>query len=138
MAYNRPMMKSAPQFFVPDVPDESNESAWYQILAAFAQQPVPPERERVYSISYTHNGEEWTSTVGETSRGFRQRTIGRGAKKREAIDRLADPAKVLAIFPGNPYFVVTDKDLVSRVRSDWANPFMMGRDSIKSIVLFSL
>jgi len=131
------MPNTPPKFFVPDIPDGVEQSVWFRDLAAIAQQAVPPENERVYSITYTHNGEEWTSTVGETSRGMLRRTKGRGATKREVVDRLSDAATVLAIFPGNPYYVVTDKNIVRQVRSDWANPFMMGRESISNIVLFS-
>jgi hypothetical protein len=57
-----------PAFFVPEVPPDTTEAEWYQALAALAQRPVPPVAERVYSITYTHNGETWISTVGETSR----------------------------------------------------------------------
>jgi hypothetical protein len=131
------MPNTPPKFFVPDIPAEVEQSVWYHNLASFAQQAVPAENERVYSITYTHNGEEWTSAVGETSRGMIRRTKGRGVTKREVVDRLSDAAKVLAIFPGNPYFVVTDKNIVRQVRSDWANPFMMGRESMRNIVLFS-
>jgi hypothetical protein len=49
------MTQTPPKFFVPDVPAGSNESAWHGDLAAYARQPVPPEDERVYSITYTHS-----------------------------------------------------------------------------------
>jgi hypothetical protein len=121
-----------PPFFVPQSPGESDETC-YTALAAFAQRPVPPLSERVYAIAYTHNGEHWVSTVGETSRGTR--TVGRGKKAR--TKPIADGSTILAIFPGNPYMVVTDKGLMRPVASDWANPVMIGPDSISSAVLFS-
>jgi hypothetical protein len=41
---------------------------------------------------------------------------------------VSDPATVLAIFPGDPFLVVTDKG-VAGVRSEWENPFMAGMPS---------
>lgn len=40
---------------------------------------------------------------------------------------LSDSAQVLAIFPGNPYLVVTNYRITDGVRSAWENPFMAGR-----------
>jgi hypothetical protein len=125
-----------PAFFVPEVPPERTEAEWYALLAGVAQVPIPPPAQRVYSITYTHNGETWTSTVGERSRGTRTREVGRGRARRSHTTALNDPAIVLAIFPGNPHVIVTDKDLVRQVYSDWANPFLMGEDSILRRVLF--
>ena len=42
---------------------------------------------------------------------------------------MSDPAVVQAIFPGDPYVVVTDKRPIGTARSKWENPFMAGRPS---------
>lgn len=125
-----------PKFFVPDPPPGDTQETYYAALAALAGRPVPAMADRVFSITYTHDGEQWTSTVGESSRGTRRKTVGRGATKRERVEHLSDPAIVLAIFPGNPYMVVTNHGIPSRVASNWANPFLMGEASISRAVRF--
>lgn len=126
-----------PKFFVPDVPPKKTEAEWYELLAAFAGRQVPPRGQRVYSVSCTQDGESWTFTVGETSTGSRLRTVGQGSLKREIESLLSDPAKTLAIFPGNPYIVVTDQGILRHTPSAWANPFHMGESSIRTMILFS-
>lgn len=129
--------KTTPKFFLPMAPGEMSDEEGLSELARFAGCPVPPEGQRVYSITYKHNGEVWTSTVGETSRGTGWKTIGRGRNKREREIPLSDPCIVLAIFPGNPYTIVTDNGIRKRRASNWANPFIMGANSISTVVLFS-
>jgi hypothetical protein len=129
-------MQEAPLFFLPAATPETQESIFVE-FARLADRPVPATGERVYSITYTHNGEIWTSTVGESSRGFRRKTMGKGRDQQEREIPLADPALTLAIFPGNPYVVVTDHGIGGHHRgSDWANPFMVGESSIKSTTRF--
>jgi hypothetical protein len=126
-------VEKPPVFFVPDVTLDKQEET-YANLAQRAGRPVPKRGERIYSITYTHNGEIWTSTVGQTSRGISHRTVGRGSKKRDEPRRLSDPSTVLAIFPGNPHLTFTH-----RARgSTWANPFMIGESSISSKTLFTI
>jgi hypothetical protein len=126
-----------PNFFVPNPPPGETEEAYYYALAAFARAAVPAIPDRVYSITYTHNGEQWTSTVGETSRGIRRKTVGRGSSRREQVTALSDRAIVLAIFPGNPYLVVTNNGIPDPVPTDWANPFLMGEQFISQTVRFT-
>ena len=125
-----------PRFFVPGV-EEADQEAAYADLAQFAGRPPTPLAERVFSITYKHDGELWTSTVAEASRGTQTRTTGRGSGRREAVTRLSDPAITLAIFPGNPYVIVTDHNLRKRRATSWANPFLMGPGSISASVLFA-
>jgi hypothetical protein len=129
---------AVPQFFVPAATAETRESI-YESLAAFAKQPVPELQQRVFSITYNHDGETWTSTVGEPSVGMRRLTVDQGSSKRETVTHLSDPAITLAIFPGNPYVVVTNEGLGGRsVGSAWVNPFYMGAGSISSVLRFSM
>jgi hypothetical protein len=129
-------MANAPKFFVPAATPETQEAV-YAEFARRAGRPVPKLEDRVYSITYTHNGETWTSTVGETSRGTRVRTVGRGSARREYPTGLSDPAVILAIFPGDPYVGITNHGIAGNVGSTWANPFYMGALSIQSVVLFA-
>jgi hypothetical protein len=107
-------------FFVPGVPPETEEEV-YAHFASVCKRPVPAVEHRVYSITYGHDGIEWTVTVGETLTGRGRRTVRRGGKKVEQSTSHSDPATVRAIFAGVPYLVVTDG-----VHTRFANPFMAG------------
>jgi hypothetical protein len=110
-------------FFVPD--GEGNpvqDEALYAEMARIGRRaPEPPDR-RIRSISWTSRGEEWTATVGQTLQGVKvtHRPPSRGGTKTE---QLRDSARVLAIFSGDPYMVVTDVGLGAR-SSAWVNPIM--------------
>lgn len=124
-------MNEAPQFFLPEVTPDNQEAA-YAELARWCHRPIPGPRERIYSITYVNHREEWTATVGERLRGTRPRPTRRG--NIEQIEHLADPAMVLAIFPGSPFVVVTNAGNV--VRSAWENPFFAGNP--RSVTFFSV
>ena len=87
---------------------------------------VPDVTKRIYSIRYTHDGAEWTATVGEELRGTRTRKRPRKEQVVEVTEQLSDPATVLAIFAGSPYMVTTNARLAG-ARSAWENPFMTGQ-----------
>jgi len=96
---------------------------------------APELSQRVYSIAYTHNGEEWVATVGQQLRGVQRRKVRSGGTSVERECPVADPATVLAIFPGSPYIVVTNHRIAANVVSKWENPFMAGQP--KSVTRFS-
>jgi hypothetical protein len=106
------------------------EDRWYGLLAALARRAVPPLAQRIYSITYRHSGEEWTSTVGEALRGICTRQIGGGLKRRTRTLALSDSAITLAIFSGDPNAIVTNAFPGWIVRSAWANPFYVGAHAI--------
>jgi hypothetical protein len=120
---------SAPTFFVPAATPETQERdfAW---LAAYARQPVPQLNERIYSITYVHDGEEWIATVGESLRGTKRRVTRSKGRKIERVHSLSDPAVVRAIFSGEPYLVVTNQWLPENVGSAWQNPFFAAPKSV--------
>ena len=118
-------MEKPPAFFVPAATPENQESV-YAELAKMGRSSVPPDSSRIYSITYTHDGEEWTATVGEKLKGVRYKTSRAKGKKIERVLQLSDPAVVLAIFPGNPYIVITNHRIGVNVGSRWENPFMAG------------
>lgn len=123
-----------PQFFVPAATPDNEESV-YADFAKWCSRPVPERGNRIYSITYIHDGEEWTATVGEALRG---KTLAspRSRSKTPFYPRsLSDPAIVLTIFPGVPYMVVTNHRIVGSVGSAWENPFFAGQP--KRVTLFS-
>ena len=124
----------APAFFVPGATPDTQEYV-FAGLAKFANQPVPVSDPRVYSIVFDHDLLEWTASVGESLRGIRLRRVKGGAM--ELTVSVSIPAMVLAIFPGDPYLVVTD-DLLGNtsVGSHLENPFLAGRP--RSVVRFSV
>ena len=132
-------MTQAPSFFVPAATPETQESVFAD-LARIAQRSVPPLAERIYSITYLHDGEEWTATVGESLRGISRKITRSKGKKKERLCPVADPAIVLAIFPGVaifpavPYIVVTNHGLPGNVGSAWENTFLAGQP--KSVTRF--
>ncbi len=126
-------MTQAPPFLVPDETPETQESVFAD-LARIAQSPVPPLAERIYSITYLHDGEEWTATVGESLRGISRKITRSKGKKKERPFPVADPAIVLAIFPGVSYIVVTNHGFPRNVGSAWVNPFLAGQP--KSVTRF--
>ena len=128
-------MPENPTFFVPAATPENRESV-YASFAEWCKCPVPTLEKRIFSITYVHDGEEWTATVGESLRGTRLRTSRSGGRKTERTSHLSDPAIVLAIFPGSPFMVVTNHRIAGNVGSAWENPFFVGRPT--SISYFSV
>jgi hypothetical protein len=62
-------------FFVPGVDTERVEQAYVE-LAREVGRPVPPINARIESITFAHDKEEWTATVGHQLHGVR--TTGAG------------------------------------------------------------
>jgi hypothetical protein len=118
-----------PSFFIPHATAENQEGVYTEFAKMCNREPRPLG-ERIYSIDFTHDGVECTATVGEQLRGTRTMTT----RGRERTTQLSDPATILAIFPGDPYLVVTDAAPLGKVQSKWVNPFLAGRP--KRVVRF--
>ncbi len=127
-------LAEAPQFFVPEVTPDNQESVYVE-FASWCGRAVPSLERRTYSIIFVHDGEEWTATVGESLRGKRFHTTRSRGMKIERERPVSDLAVVLAIFPGIPYMVVTNHRIGGNVGSAWENPFLAGEP--KSITYFS-
>lgn len=114
-------------FFVPDVifPDRDDEGRYDQLARFAGRSPAAPDR-RVEQIEWRHDDESWTATVGQTLHGTRIRKATRKGKRVDVTEQLSDPARVLAIFEGDPTLVVTDAVLRPGARSEWVNPFLAG------------
>lgn len=129
------MNGNAPHFFIPEIAPENFEPA-YAELARWCSRRVPTFEERIYSITFVHDGEEWVAAVGQKLEGKKLPDYRRRTKQRFYEQKVFDPAVVLAIFPGYPYLVATNHRLNGRgVGSNWENPFLVGQP--KSVVLFS-
>jgi hypothetical protein len=96
-----------PEFFVPFVEPQNQEDAYLQIAEYIGAAPRALV-ERIYSMTWRHDGVVWTATVGETLRGVEKITTGRGRDRREReVPRSSDDT-VLAIFPGSPGLIAHD------------------------------
>jgi len=114
---------STPKFFVPEPAKSDKQEETYAEFARMAGREIPERR--IYSITFVHDGEEWTATVGEQLRGIKRRMTRSKGQRIERTTSISDTAIVLAIFQGTPYIVVTDKG-ISQKYSKWENPFMAG------------
>jgi hypothetical protein len=120
------MQEVPPRFFVPAATPDTQEST-YSEFARWCGRSVPPPGERVYSIVFKHDGDVWTATVGETLRGVHNSTHKVRGNKVERSKEIGDTARVLAIFPGDPFMVVTDHRIAGNFGSRWENPFLAGK-----------
>lgn len=119
-------MTTLVRFFLPGAPADKQEES-YSSLAELAGRATPENDSRIYSITYQHDGGEWTATVGERLHGHTIADPRAPAKKRRAEKPLGDSAVVVAILPGVPYLVFTDSGHGAGSRSGWENPFMAGQ-----------
>ena len=121
-------------FFVPGV-DPDRSEARYSELAASAAADVPGPAERVHSVRFVRDAEEWTATVGETLSG---RLAAPTARRSAPARRVTDPATVLAVFPTDEgHLVVTDGAPLGTVAdSTWENPFAVPQRAARQVVRF--
>jgi hypothetical protein len=123
-------MIEAPKFFVPHVANTDKYEEVFEALAALHGFKPPPADRRIYSITFVHDGEEWTATVGERMSGIRlPNPRSRSKKKPYYPQPLFDQAVVMAIFPSDEQF--PHKVLHNGAPSKWANPFMARAKSLK-------
>lgn len=95
-------MSETPKFFLlPFADTPAQAEHMYAHFAEVCHRDVPAMAQRIYSITFKHNSEEWIATVGETLEGIAQPIEGRGRQKTETNYPLSDPATVLASFREN-------------------------------------
>ncbi|MCZ2824643.1 MULTISPECIES: hypothetical protein [unclassified Modestobacter] len=110
-------------FFLPRASDDEQAERLYDALAEFAGcEPAPPGQ-RVRWIAFTQDGTEWVAAVGEELRGRRTTQQLRRGELIERTEELSSPTRVLAVYPGTPFIVVTDAQPITGTPSEWANPF---------------
>src|SRR4051794_39029950 len=110
-------------FFLPRASDDEQAERLYDALAEFAGcEPAPPGR-RVRSITFSADGAQWVAEVGAELTGQRRTQQLRRGELIERTEQLSSPSRVLAVYPGTPYVVVTDAQPITGAASEWANPF---------------
>lgn len=117
-------------FFLPRAADAEQAARLYEALAEFAGcEPAPPGQ-RVRSIGFLQDGARWTAEVGEELRGVRTTQQLRRGELIERTETLTSPTRVLAVYPGTPFAVVTDAQPITGAASEWANPFTVSPDQV--------
>jgi hypothetical protein len=117
-------------FFVPRASDDEQAERLYDAFAEFAGcEPAPPGR-RVQSVSFHQDGAQWVATVGEELRGERRSQQLRRGELIERTETLSSTSRVLAVYPGSPFTVVTDAQPITSAPSEWANPFTAEPDQV--------
>jgi hypothetical protein len=121
-----------PPFFVPGCTPEEQETAFAAMGNGLPNaMPVPEPGKRIYAISFRHDSDVWSATVGQTMRG--RRPVWQGRKKTDTTVSIEDSAIVRAIYPthrDNLFWVYHDGGQDSRQRSKWALPFLAGEAAI--------
>jgi len=117
------------KFFLPAAIDDEQAERNYVAFAKWAGCAVPSGGSRIECIRFRHDGEDWVAEVGKPLSGMRVEEKRRKAGRVTVRTPLSDPAIVLAIFPGDPYMVVTHARPITDMHSEWSNPFMAGRPS---------
>jgi hypothetical protein len=117
-------------FFLPRAGDDEQAERLYDALAEFAGcEPAPPGR-RVAAITFTQDGAEWVAAVGEELTGRRTTQQLRRGEFIERTEELSSSSRVLAVYPGTPFVVVTDAQPITGEPSEWANPFQAQPDRV--------
>ncbi len=117
-------------FFLPRASDDEQAERLYDALAEFAGcEPAPPGQ-RVQSIAFTEDGAQWVAAVGEQLSGRRTTQQLRRGELIERIEELSSPTRVLAVYPGTPFVVVTDAQPITGTPSEWSNPFTARPDQV--------
>jgi hypothetical protein len=117
-------------FFLPRANDDEQAERLYDALAEFAGCAPAPVGERVQAIAFPADGARWVAAVGEELRGRRTTQQLRRGELLERTEELASGTRVLAIYPGSPYVVVTDAQPITGAASEWANPFTAEPDDV--------
>jgi hypothetical protein len=117
-------------FFVPRASDDEQAERLYDAFAEFAGcEPAPPG-ERVQSIVFTQDGAQWVAEVGQELRGQRTTQQLRRGELIERTETFSSTSRVLAVYPGTPFTVVTDAQPITGTPSEWANPFLAQPDRV--------
>lgn len=117
-------------FFVPRASDDEQAERLYDALAEFAGCEPAPAAERVQSIAFSQDGADWVAEVGEELRGERTTRQLRRGELIERTETLTSTSRVLAVYPGPPFTVVTDAQPITAAPSEWANPFTVEPDGV--------
>ncbi len=117
-------------FFLPRATDDEQAERLYDALAEFAGCAPAPPGSRVRSVAFDSDGVRWVAEVGEPLRGVRTTRQLRRGDLVERTEDLSASARVLAIYPGASFVVVTDAQPITGEPSEWANPFAVPPEEV--------
>ena len=117
-------------FFLPRASDDEQAERLYDALAEFAGCEPAPAGRRVHSIAFAQDGARWVAEVGEELSGRRTTQQLRRGELVERTEHLSSATRVLAVYPGTPFVVVTDAQPITGAPSEWANPFTAEPDEV--------
>jgi hypothetical protein len=117
-------------FFLPRASDSEQAERLYDALAEFAGCEPAPRGQRVQSIAFAQDGAQWVAEVGKELSGQRTTQQLRRGELVERTETLASTSRVLAVYPGTPFVVVTDAQPITGTPSEWANPFLAQPDQV--------
>lgn len=123
------------KFFIPDLREqpEAAEERWSRYLR---DSGAAADSERVYSVTYLHDGSKFIATVGELRIEYARKRGPRGGYIKDAplvkhgrptgtmISAIIDAGNVLYVWTYGPPF------------GGWANPSMVGTNEIEDIQYF--
>ena len=119
-----------PTFFLPRATDDEQAERLYDALAEFAGcEPAPPGH-RVRSVVFLADGIRWVAEVGEQLRGVRTTRQLRRGELLERTEEFTASARVLAVYPGPSFVVVTDAQPITAEPSEWANPLSVSPEAV--------
>ena len=117
-------------FFLPRASDDEQAERLYDALAEFAGcEPAAPGQ-RVHAIAFTQDGTQWIAEVGQELSGRRTTQQLRRGELIERTETFSSTSRVLAVYPGTPFTVVTDAQPITGTPSEWANPFTAQPDRV--------
>lgn len=108
------------EFFIPGI-DPAQAEATLALTAEGLGVRVPAPNERIRSITYDQNGDDFTAVVGEKLQSRTEPKIVNRKPVGRATRRTYE-ATVLIIFPGDPILIFTDG---ADHPSSWANPILV-------------
>ncbi|MGY1690733.1 hypothetical protein [Geodermatophilus sp. SYSU D01105] len=118
-------------FFLPRASDDEQAERLYAALAEFAGCEPAPAGRRVHSIAFSSSdGAVWVAEVGEELTGRRTTRQLRRGELVERTEHLSSSSRVLAVYPGTPFVVVTDAAPITGAASEWANPFTASPEEV--------
>lgn len=120
------------KFFVPGETEADAEVVYEMLARRCGLDEIPPLGQRVYTISFVHDGVEYVARVGERrdATKWRRTRAGRPDTSRPP-QRYGSGEIVVAIYEGNPSYVWQEFKA-----SVWANPQLVGPRSVSQIEYF--
>lgn len=109
------------RFFVSGVAEGDAEQEYHRLAEVVGADASTPGR-RVRQVFFKIGRESWVATVGRSPEGTRPEHRRVKGKLTTTTDKLADDSTVLAIYPGDPFVVVTDAAPVGTAESRWPSP----------------